>query len=489
MMYRILIIFICALCPYAVHAELLNVSLQDVITRARSRSVDAAVAVNELKSAYWEYRSYRADLLPEIKLTATLPSYSKRFNSYQQADGSYTFLRDDNINLSGTLSVEQRIWLTGGTLSLTSSLDYFRQLSGVKSNRFMSVPIALKLSQPIFSVNDIKWNRKIEPERYLEAKASYISTTEEIAMTAIQYYFNLLAAREVLASAVTNVRNAEKMYEVASVKRRMGIISQNDLMQMELNLLNSRSTLTSCESDVKSAMFRLRSFLDFPENVELIPAIPEQINVMDVVYADALDHALRFNAFSRNIRRRQLEADYEVAKAKGNMREINLFAQIGLTGTDSRIAESYSRLKDNQIVEIGISLPLVDWGKRKGRVKVAESNREVVRSRLRKEQADFNQELFILVEKFNNQKSQLNLALKADSVADRRYDSSVETFLTGRISALDLTDSQTSKDNARVKYLNELFYFWYYFYQLRSVTLWDFSGRNPIEADFESIIK
>ena len=488
MMYRVLVIFICALCPYAVHAELLNVSLQAAITRARTRSVDAAVAVNELKSAYWEYRSYRADLLPEIKLTATLPSYSKRFNSYQQADGSYTFLRDDNINLSGTLSVEQRIWLTGGTLSLTSSLDYFRQLSGVKSNRFMSVPIALRLSQPIFSVNDIKWSRKIEPERYLEAKASYISATEEIAMAAIQYYFNLLAAREVLASAVTNVRNAEKMYEVASVKRRMGIISQNDLMQMELNLLNSRSTLTSCESDVKSAMFRLRSFLDYPDSVELIPAIPEQINVMDVVYADALDHALRFNAFSRNIRRRQLEADYEVAKAKGNMREINLFAQIGLTGTDSRIAESYYRLKDNQIVEIGISLPLVDWGKRKGRVKVAESNREVVRSRLRKEQADFNQELFILVEKFNNQKHQLNLALKADSVADRRYDSSVETFLTGRISALDLTDSQTSKDNARVKYLNELFYFWYYYYQLRSVTLWDFSGRNPIEADFEAII-
>lgn len=488
MMYRALVIFICTLCPYAIHAELLNVSLQDVITRARSRSVDAAVAVNELKSAYWEYRSYRADLLPEIKLTATLPSYSKRFNSYQQADGSYTFLRDDNINLSGAISVEQRIWLTGGTLSLTSSLDYFRQLSGVKSNRYMSVPIALRLSQPIFSVNDIKWSRKIEPERYMEAKASYISATEEIAMAAIQYYFNLLAAREILASAVTNVRNAEKMYEVASVKRRMGIISQNDLMQMELNLLNSRSTLTSCESDVKSAMFRLRSFLDYPDNVELIPAIPEQINVLDVVYADALEHALRFNAFSRNIRRRQLEADYEVAKAKGNMREINLFAQIGLTGTDSRISESYSRLKDNQIVEIGISLPLVDWGKRKGRVKVAESNREVVRSRLRKEQADFNQELFILVEKFNNQKNQLNLALKADSVADRRYDSSVETFLTGRISALDLTDSQTSKDNARVKYLNELFYFWYYYYQLRSVTLWDISGRNPIEADFEAII-
>ena len=32
---------------------------------------------------------------------------------------------------------------------------------------------------------------------------------------------------------------------------------------------------------------------------------------------------------------RQLEADFEVAKAKGNLREIKLYAQVGFTGTDN----------------------------------------------------------------------------------------------------------------------------------------------------------
>jgi len=61
--------------------------------------------------------------------------------------------------------------------------------------------------------------------------------------------------------------------------------------------------------------------------------------------------------------------------------------------------------------------------------------------------------------------------------------------MIGRISTLDLSDSQANKDSARSKQLQELFYYWYYFYQLRSITLWDFSRDNPIEADIDRIVR
>ncbi len=466
-------------------AEERVITLDQAIMRARVNSTDAAVAVNELRSAYWQYRSFRADLLPEVKLKATLPSYSKQFNSYQQSDGAYTFLRSDNLALSGELSVEQRIWLTGGQLSLTSSLDYMRQLSGDKRNRYMTVPVALKLTQPLFGVNTVKWDRRIEPVRYTEAKANFVSATEEVAMTAIQYYFNLLSAREDVSSATTNLRNAEKLYEVARAKREMGRISENDLLQIELNLLNSRSKLTSSESNLKSSMFTLRAFLDFPETVDLVPVAPSLPPLCRIDYPEAASMARRYNPLAMTIRRSQLEADYEVAKAKSDMREVNLFAQVGYTGTDAEINRAYSRLRDNQVVELGISLPILDWGKRRGRVKMAESRRELNTSRMRRREADFNQNLFVLVERFNNQSQQVALAARADTIAVKRYDSSVATFLTGRISALDLNDSQSVKDSARAKYLNELFYYWYYFYQLRSITLWDFETAMPIEYNVD----
>ena len=466
-----------------------RITLDEAIITARAQSVDAAVALNELKTAYWQYRTFRADLLPEVNFQATVPSYRKNYSTYQLDDGSYTFVRNNNLQMSGVLSIDQNIWLTGGKLSLNTSIDYLKQLDGNRFDRFMSVPVALTLSQPVFGVNHIKWSRRIEPVRYEEAKAAFLSATENVAMRAVDYFFSLLMAKENLSTARQNCDNSIKLYEVAKAKRKMGQISENDLLQLELNLLNDRSNLTDSESDFKAKMFQLRSFLGLDETVELEPVLPEAVPHAEIDYYDVLEKAKANNSFSKNIRRRQLEADYEVAKAKGNLREITLFAQVGYTGTAERFNLAYDRLKDNQVVEVGFRIPIIDWGKRRGQVKVAESNREVVESRLRQETMNFNQDIFILVERFNNQQAQLDIASRADTIAMKRYATNVETFMIGKISTLDLNDSQSRKDLSRQEYINELFRYWYYYYQLRSLTLWDFASGTGIDSDVEAIIK
>ena len=367
------------------------ITLDEAITLARVQSVNAAVALNELKTAYWEYRTFKADLLPEVNFSATLPSYAKSYNSYQQSDGSYTFVRNNYLQMSGEISIDQNIWFTGGTLSLNSALDFMKQLDGSIYERYMSVPVALTLNQPIFGTNTFKWNRRIEPVRYAEAKANFLSETEEVTLTTINYFFNLLLAKENVGIAKQNLENAEKLYEVAKAKRRMGQISENDVLQLKLNVLNAQSSLTDYESALKSNMFQLRSFLALGEDEELEPVLPEKLPSILVDYQDALEKALANNAFAHNIRRRQLEADYNVAKAKGNLRQITLFAQVGFTGTGQDMQGAYHPLKDNQVIEAGIRVPILDWGKRRGQVKVAQSNREVVQSRLRQEKINFNQ--------------------------------------------------------------------------------------------------
>ena len=269
----------------------------------------------------------------------------------------------------------------------------------------------------------------------------------------------------------------------------MGRISENDLLQMELNVLEARSALTNAESNMKANMFQLRSFLDYGEEEELEPEVPEDVPQIELTYKDALEKAQAYNKFAKNLVRRQLEADYAIAKAKGDLRQIELFAQVGLTGTGNELRHGYEALKANQIVEVGVKIPLIDWGKRRGKVRVAESNRRVVENRLRQETQDFNQDLFILVERFNNQQQQLDIARRADSIARRRYSTNVETFLIGKISTLDLNDSQVKKDEARQQLINELYLFWNYYYQLRSLTLWNYTTGTGIDADIEKILK
>ena len=463
----------------------LSLTLDEAISRARVNSVDAAVALNELKTAYWEYRSYRAELLPEVNFKATVPGYYRQYSPYMDSDGNYSFVRNNYLEMNGEVSLSQNIWLTGGKISLNTSLDYFRQLEGDKYNRFMSIPVALTLSQPIFGVNDVKWDRKIEPVRYREAKAAYLSASEDVAIKAISYFFQLLMADENVAIAAQNLDNSRTLYAVAKEKREMGRISGNDLLQMELNLLNAESEMTDCESTRKSCMFQLRTLLDLSEDTNILPVAPAQVPDADICYDDALQKALERNKFAENIRRRQLEADYEVAKAKGNMRQISLFAQIGYTGTDRKFAGAYSPLKDNQVVQIGFEIPIRDWGRRRGRVKVAESNREVTESRLRQERTEFAQNIFILVERYRNQMRQLEISQRADQVAARRYSANVESYMIGKISTLDLNDSRVSKDQARREYINEMYLFWNYYYQLRSLTLWDYAASRDIDSDIE----
>ena len=485
----ILVLMVLMAVQGAVAQDTVLVTLPDAIARARGRSVDAAVAINRLRSAYWQYRTYRAELLPEVNFEAKIPGYYKQYSSYQNADGTYSFVRNNYLNMSGELAVSQKLWFSGGEISLNTSLDFIRQLSDNKDNRFMAIPIALTLRQPIFGVNTVKWDRRIEPERYAEAVAQFMSETEEVAMSTISQFFSLLMAQENVDIARQNLANDEKLYEVAREKRAMGRISENDLLQMELNVLDSRSSLTSRESDLKSAMFRLRSFLDYDENVEIVPILPGDVPDVDIVYADALDRALANNKFAKSVRRRQLEADYAVAQAKGQLRQIDLFAQVGYTGTGQRFRNAYDPLKDNQVVEIGFSIPIVDWGKRRGKVKVAQSNRELVESQLRQETQNFNQDLFILVERFNNQRLQLDIAERADTIAQQRYDTNVETFMIGKISTLDLNDSQSKKDLSRQALVNELYMYWYYYYQIRSITLWNYAAGTGIDADIEAIVK
>ena len=488
-MNKALVILILHFLFFVLHSygqeKTMSLTLDECIAMARKQSVDAAVALGELKSAYWQWRSYKADLLPEVSFSATAPSYNKRYTSYQQADGGVSFVRNDYLGLDGSLYVSQKIWPTGGTLSVETSLDFLHQ-SGT-GNQFMSMPVALTLSQPIFGINHLKWNRRIEPLRYREAQARFLTETEQVAMEAVRLFFGLILAGEQVGIARQNLQTAEKLYEVAQAKREMGTISENDVLQMRLDVLKAHSALTNSESNLQARQFALRAFLDV--EVDIVPIVPESVPTSHLLYEEVLNHALQNNAFATTMRRRQMEADYSVASAKANRRNITLYAQMGYTGTGENLGGAYRDLLSKEVVQVGFSVPILDWGKRKGQRKVAESNREIVQGQLRQQAQEFRQNIFILTEQFNNQAEQLRIACEADTIARRRYHTNVETFKIGSISTLELSDAQTAKDEARQNRILQLHNYWYYYYQLRSIALWDFEKRCDITADIEKLVK
>jgi len=485
---RILFLLIIPLVAVA-QSDTIPISLSQAIYESGVHSVDALVAKNQFRASYWEYRTYKAELLPAVVFDGTLPSYSKSYNQFQNTDGTYTYVGNNFSQMDASISINQNIPWTGGTLSAKTDLQRLDQFGAGAMTQYMLMPAAVTLTQPIFGFNQVKWDHKIEPVKYQEAKTQLVSQLEAVSVTAIAYYFNLLLGEINVKIAAQNYQNCERLYTIAQARRNIGQISENDLMQLKVSCLNAEGYVTEAQSAFKASMFQLRSFLGYGENVTLIPVIPDSLINFRLDYSQVLDLAKQNSVLSHDIRRRMLAASRDVSQAKAARYNISLFLSFGLSGQDNHIPDIFNNLRGNQVVNLGIRIPILDWGKGKGQVKMAESNREVVQSQIEKDKIDFNQNIFLLVENFNNQAKQLAIAGETDRIAQKRYETSVEAFVLGKIDVLNLNDAQTSKDDARRNYIQQMSLLWSYYYQIRSLTLHDFANNRDLFADYDGIVK
>ena len=73
-----------------------ELSLKQVIEIARMESPDAQTARHSFRSAYWNYKYYRANYLPSLSLTSD-PNLNRAINKITMGDGSVKFCRTKSI--------------------------------------------------------------------------------------------------------------------------------------------------------------------------------------------------------------------------------------------------------------------------------------------------------------------------------------------------------------------------------------------------------
>lgn len=221
-------------------------------------------------------------------------------------------------------------------------------------------------------------------------------------------------------------------------------------------------------------------------DIELV--IPTEIPELEVNVAMALEQARTNSPTILDLQRQLLEADRSVAQARANKGlTATLFASYGLTQRADYFSDVYVNPQDQQRLNIGIEVPIVDWGLGRGGYNLAQSNQEVVRTDVQQAEIDFDQEVMLLVMQFNLQDDQLRIASKADTIAQLRYDVTKQRFYIGRIDVLQLNLAQRDKDDATRGYLNALRNYWDYYYTIRRLTLFDFQKGVPLTEDFDDL--
>lgn len=80
-------------------------------------------------------------------------------------------------------------------------------------------------------------------------------------------------------------------------------------------------------------------------------------------------------------------------------------------------------------------------------------------------------------------KTRVAITGEADQIAQSRYDIAKATYVIGRISITDLNIALGEKDQAKRAYISSLRDFWTAFYNLRTLTLYDFEKNIPLTPE------
>lgn len=462
-----------------------SLDLNEVVELAQSDAPDALLASTRWKRNYWTYQSFLADNKPNILFNAnTLPLFNRSIQPVTQPDGQDIYVERTYMNNDLNISLEQDVAFTGGKVFLgtgLSRLDVFATTGNDRSISYLSSPVSFGFSQPLFQFNNMKWQRKLEPLRYKESEKLYSEQMESVANLAAEYFFNLLISQLDAKAAERDKANADTLLVLSRGRYEVGKIAETDLLQVELNAMQAETRLAAAKLEMQTNAEQLRDFLDLQGEIEFDLVPPYDMPEVIIDEQEALTYALNNRSNMVTFDRRLMEANMDVARAKGdNGVQASVLGSFGLTQTGPEVSNVYRDLIDQERISVGLSVPIADWGKSRARREVALANLDLEQRQIDQEKENFKRTVILRAQQFDLVRRNAEIANRYQEAARKRYQITYQRYLIGKISITDLNLALADQESSRRAYLQAVRDFWMALYELRGLTLYDFAAKKSL---------
>lgn len=466
-------------------------NLEQTVALANDSSLSAFYAKNLYLAGYWNYRSYKAERLPSLFLNLTPARYyrdiTKRYDYENNID---VFRSQQSFQSSANLSLRQNFDLTGGTFFIDSDLGYLRNFGDNTYTQYTTVPIRIGYTQELIGYNPFKWKKKIEPLKYEKEKRRLLYNLEQTSEIATEYFFNLAMAQAKYDLAKEQILNADTLYKTGLKKYEIASINKADLLTLKLDLINAKNTLQNADIELKRSMFALASFLKMDKNTNIkliLPNFPKDLNIN---LEEALTLANENNPDYLQLQQDILEAKQQVDRTKKeSLFNASLRASVGFNQVSGSFKNAYKNPLEQDVISLSITIPLLDWGVRKGRYNMAKNNLNVTQISAEQKELSLAENLIMTVGEFNIQQDMIKSAEEAWEMASMAYNQTKERFIIGKADINSLTLSNNRQQQAQQNYILALKNYWTSYYKIRKLTLFDFELNVPLTTVFESLIK
>ncbi|MDR1357055.1 MAG: TolC family protein [Tannerellaceae bacterium] len=465
----------------------ITLSLEETVAIAGDSSLEAFRSKNMYLTGYWQYRTYKAGRLPGVTLDMTPVQYyrdiTRRYDSNDDID---VYRRQESYYASGRLAVTQNFDLLGGQFFLNSDIGLIRNFGDNTNTQYTSTPVRIGYSQSLVGYNPFKWERKIEPLKYEKAKKEFLYNMEQISEQAAAYFFDLAMAQVEYDMARDNVTSTDTLYRTGEQRQKIASITQADLLTLRLDAVNARNKLQTAEIDLKRAMFALASYLNFDKNASIRLRLPGHPVKRTLSVEEVLLHARENNPKFADFRERILDAEQQVDRTrKEALFDASLSLSIGFNQVAGTLREAYRSPLQQDVVAVSISIPLVDWGVRKGKYNMARNTLSVAQISARQEEVSLEEDLLMTVGDFNVQQQLISSAEEALDLAQMAYAETKQRFIIGKADINSLTLSLNRLQEAERNYIRALRDYQLSYYKIRKLTLHDFNLNIPLSRKFD----
>ncbi len=466
----------------AINLNSLTLTLNECIKIAQNNSPQSKIAKNKYLNTFYSYQAFKSGFLPQLSFSGSAPGLVRQINQITLPDGSLAYQSQSYLSSSAGLYISQKIPWTGGNITASSSLSRI-DISGKSDTYYwLSSPIQLVLSQPLFRQNSYAWNMEIEELSNTMNDKQFIESMEDIAIEATDKFFNVYIQQINVKNAQLNVDINDTLYVLSKGRYEVGKIAENDLLQSELAFMNSKNQLENAHLNFSRAKEDLMIYLNLNPNDDLVVIPQTEINFIQIDNDKAMAEAKKNRSDISNYKINELTAERNLDIARDNNNfSANISASFGLNQTAGKVDDAYKSLLDQEQLNLSFEIPIFQFGKGSSEVEAALAAKELATT-----SNDINLQYFEMNVKyqtlqFNLLQEQVKISAKTDTIAARRFEVAKNRYLIGKIDLNSLFIAQNEKDAALSSYMSTLRNYWIAYYNIRRNTLYDFERNQAIE--------
>ena len=474
-------------------ADTYLLTLRESIELAKEKSYTMRNLKEDLKIAEYNLKSATSSLKTHIDFSLTMPEFNQTVRTWDDTTG-VSFYSVKRMDYGGMITVNQPL-ITNGNIywetGLNSYGDFYNQ------DRSATCNTRLRLRQPIdalYGYNAIR--SSLKSARLDHERTSKSLRREELNLEyrVSSSHYNLLSLQRSTEIAKLDYERQTEANEIAQNKYASGLIREVDALQMEVDLAEAQNSYEMALINQESAINSFKELLgiELTDSVVLKDELRYTIVTVDV--DRAVEYALknRTELRERDIAIEQQEMSIRQRKAEGMVRGY-FDAYVQKTGTSmgdlgttygNTIQNSASDFVDRPInygVGVTLSVPLLDWGENKARVRAAEARQR--QNYLSKEELERSIETEIRnsVAQLNNNLKRLQLLEKNVTIAEKSFAITLQRFTDGDIDSQTLALERNRLNSAYRNHLSAYIAYQLSLADIMRKTLYDFEKEEGIE--------